>query len=149
MDYKQFETKVKSMTSHDIIMSMVDGLRQPRTEIDMGTFGDMEGSICYGCAATNAILHIMNANEEEVKDHIYGWESFANRPSAVYIFESAIDRLRRGMVDLYNQYAMDGGFAPITPIPGQELPWLDDDYTEEELEEYEKLAEYQLTAKTN
>lgn len=40
-------------------------------------------------------------------------------------------------------------FAQITPIHGQELPYLDNDYTEKDLQEYEKLAKYQLTIKTN
>lgn len=145
MNYKEFEKKVKSMSAHDIIMAMVEGLRQPRTEIDMGTFGDMEDGICYGCAATNAILNIMEVKEDEIKDYIYGCESFADKPSEVCMFESAIDCLRQGNVYQYNRYAMNVGFALIATMPGQVLPRLENDYTEEQLQEYVKLAEYQLT----
>lgn len=147
MNYTELEKKVKSMSAHDIIMAMVDGLRSPRTVIDMSTFGSIRMGICFGCAATNAILHIMDVDKEkEVVDHILECESQAYSLLVLGQFENAIDCLRRDRVDLYNRYAMNGGFAPITPIPGQELPWLGDNYTENQLKEYEKLAKYQLTA---
>src|SRR5690606_19420730 len=98
MNYTEFENKVKSMTAHDIIMSMVDGLRYPRTEIDMWTFGAIEEGVCYGCAATNAILHIMGVdNYEYVNEHIRTSLGNKNRPPFVTQFEHAIDRLRCGL----------------------------------------------------
>lgn len=142
IDYKEFEEKVKSMTAYDIIMAMVDGLRKPRTKIDMSTFGAIEEGVCYGCAATNAILHIMEASKEGVEDHIRTSQNRNTCPLDVAQFEVAIDHLREGEVDLYNLYAKDCGIAQITPMPGQELPYLDDDYTEDQLQEYVKLAEY-------
>lgn len=146
MNYQEFENKVKSMTAHDIIMAMVDGLRQPRTKIDMSTFGEIEEGICYGCAATNAILHIMEVKEEEeIKDHIRTFPDYRLCPPFVTHFESAMDYLRRGRVDGYNYFTAKLGIAPITPMPGHELPYLGDDYTEEQLQQYVKLAEYQLT----
>src|SRR5690606_21457874 len=114
MNYKEFENKVKSMTAHDIIMAMVDGLRNPRTKIDMDTFGKMEDGICYGCAATNAILSIMDANTaEEVVAHVLNTAYMCYRSDFRYQFENAIDHLRRGSVILYNQYAVQYGFAQI------------------------------------
>ena len=146
MNYAEFEKKVKSMTAHDIIMTMVEGLRQPRTKIDMNTFGLIKGGICYGCAATNAILHIMNANEEEVKDHVLECEErISSTSSFLDRFEMGIDRLRRGWVDEYNRQAMYFDFAQITPMPGLDLLRLGNNYTEEQLQQYEKLAKYQLT----
>lgn len=144
IDYKEFENKIKSMSAYDIIMAMVEGLRNPRTRIDMDTFGLMIEGICFGCAATNAILHIMDANEEEVKSHVLYIKS-DDCSRAVYFFERAINLLRMGRLESYNAYVKDLGFAQITPIPGQYLPDLDNDYTEEQLQEYVKLAEYQLT----
>ncbi len=145
MNYTEFESKVKSMSAHDIIMAMVEGLRQPRTKIDMKTFGEIRWGICYGCAATNAILHIMAAKEdEEIKGYIRTATDYVISP--LFQFESAIDYLRRGFVSRYNDQAKALGIAPITPMPGQELPRLDNDYTEEQLQQYEKLAKYQLTA---
>lgn len=140
------------MSSHDIIMAMVDGLEKPRTEIKMEFYGIFNDGICYGCAATNAILHIMDANKEEVEAHIM---TARGRHSAPIMdanhwfltrFERALDRLRQGEITYYNDYAIEGGFAQITPIPDQELPCLNNDYTEKELQEYVKLAKYQLTA---
>lgn len=147
MEYKQFENKVKSMTAHDIIMAMVEGLRNPRTVIDMKSFGHMEGVICYGGAATNAILHIMEASKEEVEDYVRDRGSLVYRPFFVYLLEVVIDRLRRGDVYQLNRYATNFGIAQINPIPGVKFPYLDTDYTEEELQAYVILAEYQLTAK--
>lgn len=150
INYQELEKKVKSMSAHDIIMAMVEGLRNPRTEIDMDDFGKIEDGICYGCAATNAILHIMDAGyEEDDVDHIFRRKYDASWPLTLKKFEIAIDRLRKGWVNIYNRYAEAYGFAQITPIHGQELPYLDNDYTEKDLQEYEKLAKYQLTIKTN
>lgn len=146
INYKEVEEKIRTMTAHDIIMAMVEGVRNPRTVIDMDDFGYIKDSICYGCAATNAILHIMEAGDEEAVDHVRGRESEGYRASALWPFEDAIDCLRRGRVGYYNLYAEYCGIALITPIPGQLLPILLDNYTEEQLQEYVKLAEYQLTA---
>ncbi len=146
MNYAELEKKIKSMSAHDIIMAMVEGLRKPRTEIDMGTFGKMEEGICFGCAATNAVLHIMEAKEEEeIKDHIRAFPDYRLCPPFVTHFESAMDYLRRGRVDDYNYFTAKLGIAQITPMPGQELPRLGNDYTEAQLKEYEKLAKHQLT----
>lgn len=148
MNYTEFENKVKSMTAHDIIMSMVYGLRSPRTKIDMSTFGEIKEGTCYGCAATNLILNIMDINEDKVVYHILARESMAHGDDFLGQFENAIDLLRLGQVHYYNSYAMSYGFAPITPMPDFRLPPLEDDYTEGQLQAYVKLAEYQLTVKS-
>lgn len=145
--YTEIAKKIHSMSAHDIIMAMVEGLRNPKTRIDMGTYGEMREGICFGCAATNAVLHIIDANEEEVRSHVayrHKYDNFQLR-----YFGYAINRLRQGWVDWYNEHAYNLGIAQINPIPGQELPRLNNDYTEEQLQEYEKLAKYQLTIKTN
>ncbi len=143
INYQEFEEKIKSMSAYDIIMAMVEGLRNPKTRIDMSTFGLMIEGICFGCAATNAILHIMDANGEEVKSHVTYASIYDDYP--LYGFESAINDLRCGLLVTYNANATRLGLARITPMPGQILPVLRNDYTEEELQEYVKLAEYQLT----
>ena len=148
ISYAGFEQKVKTMSAHDIIMAMVEGLRNPKTKIDMSTFGEIRREVCYGCAVTNAILHIIDADENEVKSHVTRRSAYAFSGSFLSEFESAIDYLRMGYAHYYNSCAMQAGFAQITPMPGQKLPYLDDDYTEAQLQEYEKLAKYQLTIKT-
>src|SRR5690606_9344937 len=133
MNYTEFEKKVKSMSAHDIIMAMVDGLRNPRTKINMRTFGEIRDGICYGCAATNAVLRIMDAKEEEVEEHFHGRRSDSYKASPLWQFESAINFLRCGMVGLYNECAAEIGIAPITPMPGLYLLRLGNNYTEEQL----------------
>lgn len=131
------------MSAHDIIMAMVEGLKNPKTKINMNTYGEIREDVCFGCAATNAILHIMDANEDEVKSHVTDRSSrYAHPERMLDAFECAIDSLRCGYVFLYNYLAPTYRFAPITPMPGQELPKLGDDYTDEQLQEYVKLAEY-------
>lgn len=146
ISYTGIEQKIKSMSAHDIIMAMVEGLRSPKTRIDMQTYGEVRDGICFGCAATNAVLNIMNANKKEVEAH----SKFRSTHDdyKLYGFEYAIDKLRCGSLEPYNASAYAFGFAKITPIPGQELPMLLNDYTEEQLKEYEKLAKHQLTIKT-
>lgn len=148
ISYKEIEEKIKSMSAHDIIMAMVEGLRNPKTKIDMSTFGEIRGEVCYGCAVTNAIMHIIDANENEVKSHVIRRSAYAFSGSFLSEFESAIDYLRMGYAHYYNSCAMQAGFAQITPMPGQKLPELGDYYTKDQLQEYEKLAKYQLTIKT-
>lgn len=144
MNYTEFENKVKSMNAHDIIMAMVEGLRNPRTEIDMHTFGEIHSGICYGCAATNTVLHIMEANtQQKVIKHMRAFNHYIS-----YFFDQfqlAINCIRCGDVNIYNYHARNCDCATIKPIPGQDLPYLWHDYTEEELDEFVKLAKYQLT----
>ena len=144
INYKEIEEKIKSMSAHDIIMAMVEGLRNPKTKIDMSTFGVVKGGICYGCAATNAVLHIIDANEEEVKTHTTSRSPYFAGVT-VYAFERAINWLRVGDLTLYNANASGGGFAHIVPMPGLVLPRLTTRYTKKQLQEYVKLAKYQLT----
>lgn len=140
LNYAEIDKKIKSMSAHEIIMAMVEGLRKPRTEIDMRTFAAKNNDICFGCAATNAILHIINADDDEVKSHIT--YRYMHNEDPLCAFEIAIDCLRRGNLLHYNACAEGSGFAQITPIPGQKLPYLGNDYTEEQLQAYVKLAEY-------
>lgn len=150
IDYNALERKILSMSAHDLIMSMVNGLRDPKTLIDMGSYGYMSEGVCFGCAATNAVLHIMNANVQEIRSHVvyvsfYDFSHTNNDNSTLFVFERAIDMLRRGRLEPYNEKIHPLGFPYITPMPGQKLPWLENDYTEDELQEYEKLSKYQLT----
>lgn len=141
INYEELKRKIHSLSAHDIIMSMVEGLRNPRTKIDMRYFGYINDGGCFGCAATNTILHIMDANVDETKSHIAAICGY----SPLRDFDYTIDKLRRGNLTYYNILAKALDYAHITPIPGQELPVLDNGYTEEQLQEYEKLAKYQLT----
>lgn len=143
----KFEQKVRSMTASEIIMAMVEGLRKRHVAIDMGTFGaarENGKTICYGCAATNTICEI--AGVVFTPRSIGGTDARARKVDAeedfLVPFELAIDSLRRGWVGGYNAIARVLGIAEITPssLP---LPGLINDYTEEDLQAYERLAKEQ------
>jgi len=140
---------IQKMTAKEIIMAMVEGLRNPTTEINMNTYGTSVKGICYGCAATNTICSIANIKHNEL---LKVFES--NRTQSMNIafkgenfrfinsFESAIDDLRQGDIDGYNDYAKYLEIATITDIE-EKLPVLRNDYTEKKLEVYVRLAEAQ------
>lgn len=147
ISYYALETKIRRTTAHDIIMAMVNGLRKPKTDkVDMGTYGAIRNGVCFGCAATNAVLTIMGANEDVVEYYIYTSHRPPNIGATPMLgrFDYAVNYLRQGRIQDYNTEAIKGRFAKITPIPATELPVLNNDYTEEQLKEYEKLAKYQL-----
>lgn len=121
-----FKEKVQSMTAKEIIMNMVEGLKNPTVKIDMYTFGVFRGGICYGCAATNAICRLLGGFEEnvhyikenEIADLVeVKWLS-NERSSILELsflarFELAIDDLRFGWISHYNTIAKEEGFATI------------------------------------
>lgn len=125
-NYQPIVRRIQSMSAHDIIMAMVNGFLNPFVE----------------CAATNTILHIINANEDEVKAYVTP-RSLYDDDYPLTSLECAIDWLKEGDVHAYNEYVYPFGITLITPIPGQKLPVLDSFCTEDELQEYERLAEYQ------
>lgn len=139
-----FKEKVQSMTAKEIIMAMVESLKHPVVKIDMMTFGEGEGDICYGCAATNTIC--------KISDKIFTPYHIRNITARAYFincdkyflsaFEDAIDCLRSGNVDGYNNIAKICHFASIK-INDTLLPYLDNSYTNEDLEPYIQLAEFQ------
>jgi len=64
-----FEKRIKSMSAKEIILTMVESLRNPVTEINMDTYGRAvlkhTGEIvCYGCAATNTILKLIEIENQ-------------------------------------------------------------------------------------
>ena len=137
--------KISSMTAKEIIMSMVEGLRNPTTEINMRTFGKVVDGVCFGCAATNTICKIGGYTTTNLLK-VDGIASNLDGSLMVMHFEWAIDELRRGRLDNYNYQAGKGGFAKIIlpdGVPNYTLPYLADDYTEEELDCYVELADMQ------
>jgi hypothetical protein len=149
-----FDEKVKSMSAKEIIMAMVDGLRNPSTKVDMGTFGRADvikflgitlKATCYGCAATNTICNI--SGKKFAPNNIKG-----SKDKAIFIdgsrdfvahFEESIDCLRRGEIQWYNYLAKSEGFAQIKAKPGLNLPQLNSKDYLENLDHYVELANYQ------
>ena len=144
MKSKKFKQKVQAMTAKEIIMSMVEGLQDPVTEIKMSTFFRNRNNVCYGCAATNAICkiegltvaYLKGHKEENTMSRIYGdTDYFMNA------FEIAIDKLRIGLIAPYNTIARVNGFAEIKEAI--EVPRLKDNYTQNDLNQYIELANTQ------
>jgi hypothetical protein len=142
-----FEKKVRSMTPKEIIMSMVEGLRNPVTEINMYSFGRFNSNgVCYGCAATNTICRIGGYTAQDLVNckELSIMEPFVDRAQLTHsswgfigIFEFKIDRLRNGDLEGYNIYL---DTQPILNPNQLELPILNDDYLEQDLKVYEQLA---------
>ena len=138
IDLNKFELIVKSMTAKEIIMAMVEGLRHPSCVVGMGTFGSVKEGICYGCIATITIARIYGIGklDEETTLQIKDSQSF------MWQFKWAINDLRMGCVDYYNAIAEIYDFPTIRE-EDLELPILEKDYTEEDLQAYVKLAKMQ------
>jgi hypothetical protein len=154
-ELKALVDKIQSMTAKEIILTMVESLRNPVTKIDMSTFGfkDVFGengkkNICYGCAATNTICKIGGFDPSIVLDvdeyrqyrhvEIYDPTEICDFKCIIMQFEWAIDALRMGNIDLYNEYA-EGRFSSI-PRCDYYLPVIEDSFTDEDLKFYEYFA---------
>ena len=88
-----FEETVRAMSMKEIIMAMVNGLRNPHVKVVMSSFGHMKDGICFGCAATNTVCEITGKTYDEgVIEYATDRAKFMN---CTYIFlhkfESAID----------------------------------------------------------
>jgi hypothetical protein len=140
-----FDKRVKEMTAKEIIMSMINGLRKRYYRVNMVTFGYINKedgkTICYGCAATHTITEIHGIPFD--KTNIYGFSLRAKFVSSTFEFlnkfEVAIDYLRKGCIQTYNELATDIGIATIDNI--KDIPYLSSNFTEDDLQEYVKLAE--------
>jgi hypothetical protein len=146
---KTFEEKVRSMTSSDIIMAMVESLvPPPLIKIDMETFGGVfkEGNkkVCFGCAATNTICKIAKKkfNTRNITERETRASYIKSDRNFLYCFEWAIDGLRKGNIRVYNNLARAGNFELIKNIAFENnLPRLHNNYTVEDLQPYIKLAQ--------
>jgi hypothetical protein len=142
-----FEEKVRSMKNFEIIRAMTAGLRRRWVRLDMRTFGQFRKGVCYGCAATNAICEI--EGRRITLRHAYAFDTTYldiakfTKADEIFVtrFEIALDDLRQGEIVGYNDYAKFVGFATIPVSLAGKLPLLDDDYTEEQLAKYDRLAD--------
>ena len=155
-------SKIRSLTPKQVIMAMVDGLKNPKTKISMSTFGYQENGVCYGCAATNALCQLFgiqnpvgwlpSLNDDKVQEPCSRTPGFRISASKlneitedIMDFENAVDYLRRGDLDAANFALAVLDIAPIRYNNELEaaLPRLTDSYTLEDLEPYIRLAEFQ------
>jgi len=142
---KTFRQQVLSMTAGEIIMAMVKGLEKPVTEINMTTFGESSGNICYGCAATNAVCKIskIKFKPETIFPAYKRADAVKSTKNFLQIFECAIDNLRRGDISGYNKTAARGKFRRIQNPKKIYLTYLYGDYSQQDLISYKQLAKHQ------
>ena len=140
-----FEEKVKAMTAKEVIDLMVDSILNPVIKLDLGTYGQVRGRICYGCAATNAVCKISGVVFDETNIKEWHHAEAVNAPFGfVSHFEDAIDTLRSGGFRYYNGIANKIGMAQINFEGFRErLSYLDNDFTAAELDVYKRLADFQ------
>jgi hypothetical protein len=123
------------------LQAMVNGLRKQSKrsdfKIDMGTFGDAYGGVCYGCAATCALQEISGI-DFTLENMLWHNLPYATPFSGQEIsdFEDVIDAARSGyLLPLFT-------FFHLHPIHNRGYPRrfnLDTDNWEEQLPEVEKL----------
>jgi hypothetical protein len=149
---------------------MVAALRDPIYKIQMSSYSDIfirqeQGNptvVCLGCAATNMLMRLTQApypkEASVIKHHEYDRAAIIRHKAYLNDFDSSlthmdflniraleesINQLRAGSVGEANYYLNDAPISwsfPKIPSSG-ELPFLSDDYTEEELAYYEKYAQ--------
>jgi len=149
--------KIKNLTPKEMILTMVRGLRSRHTKIRMNTFGfkDSDG-LCFGCAATNTLCELGADPSDLPLEAISGMgfgTGFGGSDYFIDDFEQLVDTLRRGFKDskgavFFNDIRATGdlGHLKLTNLEMLEsdpLPELDDDYTEEDLQAYERFADMQ------
>ena len=86
-------------TMSSALQAMCDGLEARHVEIDFSTFGERdENGVCYGCAATNTILHAHPEMSAQMIPHdsIGFHYEFYFRVADLRVFEEAIDLARGG-----------------------------------------------------
>lgn len=150
-----FKKLVQAMTAKEIIMAMVNGLRNNNArnlEINMSAFAELDEGVCCGCAATASILEICDV-EAEWQDlieegaetlQVLGNVILDGKDDYEFLsnFENAINELRQGDITYYNVIASIIGIAKIKQT--RIVPYLYSSDYFIYLDEYEKLAEEQI-----
>lgn len=135
MTFKEFCPKPS-----DAVLAMVAGLRNPDTEIDMCTFGNAVDGVCYGCAATNTLAHLGGIHWTPETIHWNGRQKEVPLgENTLDSFEAAIDFLRCGHIGAFAN-KLSVCYGEEIDLPHTWLPTLGDDYTSQELDEYEKYG---------
>ena len=139
------EERIKNMTFKDILDVMIKGLEKKWVNINMDTYGDVDlNGICYGCAATNALCEMIQKPIPAEFINPYQRHKFVKISyDCLRDFERVINELRQGNLVEYNYFCRVSDFLPNarTQSTHYDLPCLENDFTEEELNEYRKLRD--------
>lgn len=141
------EEKIKSLTPFEVIDSMIQGLKNPKCVVHMGSFGCAIDRTCFGCAATNAIMYLsgITFTPENIETTDSRAAALGIGSKILYYFENAIDNLREGCLDIANGCLREIGVAPIKYDINKTYPRLTTDTYLENLHYYEALRDEQKT----
>lgn len=112
-----FEQKVKSLTFKQILGHLITGLENPKYQIDMSVFALISDGVCFGCAATNAIVDIWGEKFPQDKfASVFARSEFMKCSEHFYPgFELSLESLRCGEIEGYNEIAKKIGIA-LCPV---------------------------------
>lgn len=138
-----FKEKVQSMTAKEIIMAMVEGLQNPIIKINDISEYVLDG-ICFGCIVTNTICKISGKtfDKESLRNRSEKCKFIGTDDAFLEYLETSINELSKGHIGDCNYYGNQIGIATITNSDIS-LPYLDEDYSTEDLQAYIKLANMQ------
>lgn len=145
-------SKFRNLTPQQVIMAMVEGLKNPKTIINMGSYGEIKYGECIGCAATNAICHIYNIDDPSEYFFTDDEPGFAATKlnqleslNDIDYFEMAINELRQGGINNCNRRLSILGISPIifsSELISRLVTLTDENY-KDNLQPYIDLANYQ------
>lgn len=138
-----FKEKVLALSAKEIVLLMIEAIKNPVIELDFDTFGavatdmiDNRGERCVGCAATNLVCKI-NDNKPFESEAISNYTKRANfidtHEDFLNSFEDAIDSLRCGDIEDYNTIGSDIGLPELPDNDAaKELVKIDNDNYQDE-----------------
>jgi hypothetical protein len=123
-------------TASSVIDAMIQGLRNipEGFVVSMGTYGIFEGNICFGCAATCAVMQISGVTftPETISGFAKRAAVTGYSPEDITDFENAINWLREGYLG-----ALEDLLGVSLPKPSIALPRLQTSTWEQNLWAYE------------
>lgn len=134
---KSFKETVQAMSGKEIVMAMVNGLLHGYYTINMGTFGNTEDGICFGCAATHCVTEISGVkfDPETIYYRVDRCKVLDIDYAFLDSFENAIDSLRKGYFHDYNDWAKSINIS-LLPRPVESLPFLYTDSWKDNIQAY-------------
>lgn len=146
-----FEEQVRSMTGKEIMQAMIDGLTNPKIKVNMSSYGDVKSDpyfiffkrdICVGCAATNTICNIARTtfNKKSITTRTSRSSHIDCSYNFLLTFEFAIDCLRKGNIEQYNNLARKIDISEISVL-NKYLPELTTTEYKENLHFYQEYCD--------
>lgn len=152
---------IEKITSFSVFVQlMIDGLKSPCLPVKMDTFGMVEGGVCFGCAATNALCKLTGKKltEDQMPEEVNAYRNinfsrvkayadfFGMTYDQVDTLENAWDTLREGdpyaaLKELRTLRELPFNTRAVVCQTEEELPTLQDNYTPDDLAAYQRYAD--------